>query len=106
MRGRAIGLGLLGLGAFALVAALLVRVLVGPALVKLPLDRGVPPVATGSQVDYLALPAGTQVDGVDAVVKQDVIGRPYAAAAGDDIAVWEFKQVISHGGTAINKVGY
>ena len=47
MRGRAIGLGLLGLGAFLLAAALCVRLLLEPALVKLPLDQKAELVALG-----------------------------------------------------------
>ena len=55
MRGRAIGLVLLGLGAFLLAGALAVRLFLEPALVKLPLDQTASPTAQGTDVDFFSI---------------------------------------------------
>jgi hypothetical protein len=90
MRGRPIGLSLLGLGAFALVAALMVRLFLVPALVKLPLDQTADPIAIGSDVDFFNQGELKQYRGLDATVLQHVVGDPDAEGAGDDVAVWNF----------------
>jgi len=95
MRGRAIGLGLLGLGAFLLAAALCVRLLLEPALVKLPLDQKAEPVAEGTDVDYFDLGQLKQLHGLDAHVEQRVQGDPTAPGANDDVAVWNFGSTIT-----------
>jgi hypothetical protein len=94
MRGRAIGLGLLGLGAFALVAALMVKLFLVPALVKLPLDQTASPAAVGTDVDFFNQGELTQLNGLDATVTQRVAGDPTAEGAGDDVAVWNFGSVM------------
>lgn len=95
MRGRAIGLGLLGLGAFVLAAALCVRLFLEPALVKLPLDQKADPVAIGSGVDFFSQGELKQYRGLDATVRQHVKGDPTADGAGSDVAVWNFGSVMT-----------
>lgn len=95
MRGRAIGLGVLGLGAFVLAAALCVRLFLEPALVKLPLDQKADPVAIGSNVDFFSQGELKQYRGLDATVVQHVEGDPEADGAGDDVAVWNFGSVMT-----------
>jgi hypothetical protein len=95
MRGRAVGLGLLGLGAFVLAAALCVRLFLAPALVKLPLDQKGDPVAIGSDVDFFNQGELKQERGLDATVRQHVQGDPAADGAGDDVAVWNFGSVMT-----------
>ena len=99
MRGRAIGLGLLGLGAFLLAGALATKLFLVPALVTLPLDQTADPVANGTGVDYFAVGTQQQYRGVDVVVHQHVIGHADDPAAGADVAVWEF------GSTMFNSSG-
>lgn len=94
MRGRAIGLGLLGLGAFALVAALLIRLLVVPAAEKLPLSEVSHPVATGTGVDWMSAHDGVQYTGETAQVKEDVVGQPDSPDASGDVAVWKVQSVM------------
>ena len=74
MRGRAIGLGVLGLGAFVLAAALCVRLFLEPALVRLPLDQEADPVAIGSSVDFFSQGELKQYRDLDATVVQHVRG--------------------------------
>jgi hypothetical protein len=95
MRGRAIGLGLLALGAFLLAGALAVRLFLEPALVKLPLDQTAEPTAVGTGVDFFSLGTSTQRTGLTADVQQKVIGEPSADGAGDDVAVWNFGSTVS-----------
>jgi Porin PorA len=95
MRGRAVGLSLLGLGAFLLAAALATRLFLVPALVKLPLDQTASPVATGTGVDFFDIGQQTQYRGLHAIVRQKVVGHPDADGAGDQLAVWEHGSVIS-----------
>jgi hypothetical protein len=90
MRGRAIGLGVLGLGAFLLAAALCVRLFLAPALVKLPLDQEAQPVAVGTDVAFFDLQQQKQLRGLGADVQQRVAGDPTAAGASADVAVWNF----------------
>jgi hypothetical protein len=95
MRGRSIVLGLLGLGAFVLAAALCVRLFLAPALVKLPLDQTADPVAIGSNVDFFSQGELEQYRDLDATVIQHVQGDPDADGAGDDVAVWNFGSVMT-----------
>lgn len=107
MRGRAIGLGLLGLGAFLLAAALAVRLFLEPALVKYPLDQTASPTAQGTDVDFFDLAAAEQLTGLQADVRQEVIGDPDSEAAGDDVAVWNFgSTVTSTDGVLLNAGTY
>ena len=107
MRGRAIGLGLLGLGAFLLAAAFAVRLLLEPALVKLPLDQTASPTATGTDIDFFDLAAQKQLHGLTADVRQQVQGDPDSEAASDDVAVWNFgSTVTSTDGVLLNAGTY
>lgn len=107
MRGRAIGLGLLGLGAFLLAAALAVRVFLGPALVKLPLDQTAQPTAQGTDIQFFDLAAQRQLRGLSADVRQEVEGDAGSEAAGDDVAVWNFgSTVTARDGTLLNAGTY
>src|SRR4051812_27787755 len=90
MRGRAIGLGLLGLGAFLLAGALAVRLLLEPALVKLPLDQTASPTAQGTDVSFLDLSQMKQLRGLETEVQQRVEGDPSSPDATEDVAVWNF----------------
>jgi hypothetical protein len=102
MRGRAIGLGLLGLGAFLLAGALATRLFLVPALVILPSDQKADPVALGTGVDFFDLGAQKQLTGLDVTVHQHVLGHPSAAGASSDVAVWEFGSTMIDGnGTRI-----
>jgi hypothetical protein len=93
MRRRTLGLGLLGVGAFVLAAALCVRLFLAPALVKLPLDQKADPVAIGSNVDFFNQGELTQERGLDVTVNQHVQGDPTADGVGSDVAVWNFGSV-------------
>jgi hypothetical protein len=95
MRGRAIGLGLLGLGAFVLAAALAVRLFLEPALVKLPLDQKAEPVGVGTDVSFFNLQDFEQFEGLTADVQQRVEGDAFAPGAGEDVAVWNFGSTVS-----------
>jgi hypothetical protein len=95
MRGRAIGLGLLGLGAFLLAGALAVRLFLEPALVKYPLDQTASPTADGTDVDFFDLAAGEQLTGLEADVRQEVVGDPGSDAASEDVAVWNFGSTVT-----------
>jgi Porin PorA len=92
---RAIGLGVLGLGACLLGAALAVRLVLVPGLVKLPLDQVAHPQAHGTGVSFYDIQAQEQLTGLEATVRQNVAGEPSAPGAGDDVAVWNFGSVIS-----------
>jgi hypothetical protein len=104
MRGRAIGLGLLGLGAFLLAGALATRLFLVPALVTLPLDQKADPVALGTGVDFFNLGEQKQYRGLDVTVHQHVLGHPSAAGASSDVAVWEFGSTMID--SAGNKIQY
>jgi hypothetical protein len=107
MRGRAIGLGLLGLGAFLLAGALTVRLLLEPALVKLPLDQTASPTAAGTDVDFFDLSAQKQLRGLEADVRQQVQGDADSEAAGEDVAVWNFGSTVTGtDGTLFNASTY
>jgi Porin PorA len=95
MRGRAIGLGLLAVGAFLLAAALAVRLFLEPALVKYPLDQTASPTADGTDVDFFDLAAGEQLTGLEADVRQEVVGDPGSDAASEDVAVWNFGSTVT-----------
>ena len=107
MRGRAIGLVLLGLGAFLLAGALAVRLFLEPALVKLPLDQTASPTAQGTDVDFFSIGEQEQLEGLNADVRQQVQGDPSSDAAGDDVAVWNFGSTITaEDGTLLNAGTY
>lgn len=107
MRGRAIGLVLLGLGAFLLAGALAVRLFLEPALVKLPLDQTASPTAQGTDVDFFSIGEQEQLEGLSADVRQQVQGDPSSDAAGDDVAVWNFGSTITaEDGTLLNAGTY
>jgi len=107
MRGRAIGLGLLGLGAFLLAAALCVRLFLEPALVKLPLDQKASPTAAGTDITFFDIAAGEQLTGLEADVRQKVEGEPGSSAASEDVAVWNFGSTITAtDGTLLNAGTY
>jgi hypothetical protein len=95
MRRRAIGLGLVGLGAFALAAALLVRLVLVDTLVRLPLDQTAEPTARGTDVSFFDTAELEQLRGLDAFVQQRVQGDPDSPDANDDVAVWHFGSVIT-----------
>jgi Porin PorA len=95
MRGRTIGLVLLGLGAFLLAGALAVRLFLEPALVRLPLDQTAEPTAQGTDVEFFNIAELEQLEGLEADVRQRVQGDPSSEAANDDVAVWNFGSVIT-----------
>ena len=95
MRGRAIGLGLLGLGAFLLAGALAVRLFLEPALVKLPLDQRATPTAVGTDVTFYDIGELKQLRGLDADVRQKVQGEPDSDEATGSVAVWNFGSTIT-----------
>src|SRR5687767_11743286 len=107
MRGRAIGLGLLGLGAFLLAGALAVRLFLEPALVKLRLDQTASPTAQGTDVECFSIGDQEQLEGLEADVRQKVVGDADSEAASDDVAVWNFGSVITDtDGTVLNAGTY
>lgn len=95
MRGRAVSLSLIGLGAFLLAAAVAVRLVLAPDLVKLPLDQTAEPTAVASDLSYFSLADMEQVQGDTGTVAQRVQGDPADEAAGGDVAVWHVGTVIS-----------
>jgi hypothetical protein len=107
MRGRAIGLGLLGLGAFLLAGALAVRLFLEPALVKLPLDQTASPTAIGTNITFFDIGAQKQLHGLKAHVLQEVRGDASSNAASSDVAVWNFGSTITAtDGTLLNAGTY
>jgi hypothetical protein len=107
MRGRAIGLVLLGLGAFLLAGALAVRLFLEPALVKYPLDQTASPTAQGTDVEFFDIAEQEQLEGLQADVRQQVQGDPGSEAASDDVAVWNFGSTITaEDGTLLNAGTY
>jgi hypothetical protein len=104
---RAIGLGVLGLGACLLGAALAVRLFLVPGLVKLPLDQQAHREATGTNVDFFDIGAQEQKTGLSAEVKQNAEGDPSAAGASGSVAVWSFGSAMTGtDGTLLNAYGY
>jgi DUF3068 family protein len=87
MRRRMIGLVLLGIGAFCVVAALAVRLVLAPQLIVLPLDQDGSSVATGTATVFYPGDL-TQRSGVAVRAGRDVIGDAKAPGAGPDVAVW------------------
>jgi hypothetical protein len=87
MRRRMIGLVLLGFGAFCVVAALAVRLVLAPQLIVLPLDQDGSSVATGTATVFYPSDL-TQRSGVPVRAGRDVIGDAKAPGAGPDVAVW------------------
>lgn len=107
MRGRAIGLGLLGLGAFLLAGALAIRLFLAPALITLPLDQTARPTAQGTDVSWFDIENGEQLTDLEADVVQRVEGDPGAEGASGDVAVWNFGSVITAtDGTLLNAGSY
>ena len=88
MRTRRLGLFLVGLGAFALVAALLVRVVLAPDLVKLPREQRSEPTASAGDVAYWDFAASRQLTGLDATANQVVEHVESAPDADSDVSVW------------------
>ncbi|TFV82846.1 DUF3068 domain-containing protein [Blastococcus sp. CT_GayMR16] len=87
MRRRAIGLGLLGVGAFLLAAALAVRVFLVPVMVRLPLDQTGSTTVSDENATYFDMKELEQKSGfVEANVQ--VEGDPEAEDADSDVAVW------------------
>jgi Porin PorA len=104
---RAIGLGLLGLGACLLGAALAVRLFLVPGLVKLPLDQKAAPVAQGTNISFFDIGEQEQLEGLEATVQQRVQGDPTADGASGDVAVWNFGSVMTAtDGTVLNASTY
>ena len=95
MRGRAIGLGLLGLGAFLLAGALAVRLFLEPALVKLPLDQQASKTGVGTDITFFDIGNQKQLRGLDADVRQKVQGDASSSAASDEVAVWNYGSTIT-----------
>ncbi|MGY1849241.1 DUF3068 domain-containing protein [Blastococcus sp. SYSU DS1021] len=107
MRGRVIGLILLGAGAFLIAAALSVRLILAPTMVKLPLDQTAEPTASGSGVSFFDLGEMRQLRGLEAEVQQRVQGEPDSADAGDGVAVWSFGSTVNGtDGTLLNASTY
>jgi len=107
MRGRAVGLGLLALGAFLLAGALIIPLLLVPALVKLPLDEQVLAVADGTGVAFFNVGDQKQLQDLNVTVRQKVVGHPDGAGAGDDVAVWEHgTALVSSDGTVLKASTY
>lgn len=88
MRGRAVSLILIGLGAFLLAAALTLPLILAPNLVKLPLDETASPRAVASDLSYYSFKDQEQVRNATGSVGQEVVGDPEDEAAGEDVAVW------------------
>jgi hypothetical protein len=107
MRRRTVSLIVVGLGAFALVAALCVRLILAPDLVKLPLDQDALPEASASDLTSFDFTTMQEVDGQDAAVRQTVSGQPGADGAGSDLAVWNFGSTIQTAdGTLLDESSY
>jgi Porin PorA len=93
MRGRVIGLGLLGLGAFLLAAAVALPAVLVPSMVRLPLDQKADVVVTDPHGTYLDLSKLAETQG-PVTAHLLVQGDPTARSASTDVAVW-------HSGTTI-----
>ena len=107
MRGRVLGLIVLGAGAFLIAAALSVRLILAPTMVKLPLDQTAAPTASGTGVSFFDLGEMRQLRGLEAEVQQRVQGDPGSEDAGDDVAVWNFGSTMNDAdGTLLNAYTY
>jgi hypothetical protein len=96
MRGRAIGLGLLSLGAFLLIGALLTRLFLAPALVVLPLNQPAAPVAVGGPgTTYFDIGEQKQHTGDPVTVRQVIKGVQPPGNIGDHVAVWAFGETVT-----------
>jgi hypothetical protein len=96
MRARAIGLGLLGLGAFLLVGALAFPLYLAHALVELPLKQAdVHAVAVSTDAEYFDFKAQQAHTGDPVTARQRVVTLSKAAGAGDTTAVWSSGTTIS-----------
>jgi hypothetical protein len=99
MRGkRAVALILVGLGAFALVAGLCVRLILVPTAVKLPLDQTAKPTADATELSYFDLKTFEQHTGETGTVVQKLEGDPGADQADSDTAVWAYGSVLKDSG--------
>ena len=94
MRSRVLALVLVGLGAFALVAALAVRLFLVDSVVKLPLDQESTPTAVAADMDWYAIGDGVQHRGGVGAINQTVLGDPGSPSADGDTAVWSIGTVI------------
>ena len=83
---RVIGIALAGLGAFLLVAALLLRVYVGGQLIKFPLNEYVKTTLLGKNVSYFSPALVRKVTGATIQVTDTVKGD--AKAGNSSTAVW------------------
>jgi hypothetical protein len=90
MRRRALGLALIALGAFALTAALVVRLVLVDSMVRLPLDQTTDAAASGTDVTFFDAGSLQEKRVSEAEVRQEVRGDPEDPAASDDVAVWAF----------------
>jgi hypothetical protein len=89
MRARAIGLGLLGLGAFLLVGALAFPLFLAHSLVELPRTQGdVHAVAVSSDAEYFDFQHQQAHTGEPVTARQRVVTLSDAAGASDTTAVW------------------
>lgn len=104
MQRRSVGLVLLGIGAFAVVAALAVQMVLVPRLVVLPLDQQGSSVATGTGVTVFYPGDLEQRSGVTVRAGRDVIGDPQAPDANDDVAVWTATAAITDSAGALVSV--
>lgn len=95
MQRRTIGLVLLAIGAFGLVSALSVRLILVPQLVVLPLNQEGHSVATGTGVTVFYPGDLEQREDVTVRAGRDVIGEPNAPDAGPDVAVWTNTQSVT-----------
>lgn len=96
MRARAIGLGLLGLGAFLLAGALAFPLFLAHALVQLPLKQAdVHAVAVASDAHYFDFEHQQAHSGEPVTARQRVVTLSTAAGAGGDVAVWSSGTTIS-----------
>ena len=84
---RTVGLALVGLGAFLLVAALLTRTYVAGQLVKFPLNTYVKTTLVGKDVSYFSPKLVRPVTGATMQVTDTVKGD--AAAGNSSTAVWD-----------------
>jgi hypothetical protein len=87
MSRRAVGLALVGIGAFALVAALMVRLVLAPTMVRLPLDQEGSSTVSDSDATYLDMEKLAETDG-PVVANVEVKGDATAEDTSDDVAVW------------------
>jgi hypothetical protein len=89
MRARAIGLAVLGLGAFLLVGALAFPIFLSKALVALPLKQAdVHAVAVSQDAQYFDFQNQQAHSGEPVTARQRVVTLSTATGAGGDVAVW------------------